>query len=172
MCLIGITGLSCKSTLIAISRILLKQHNMMILKLTRGSGHIGRRNRIGQIGFHAEKGFVFNCFLHNQGHVVCCGIMIRIRQTIWIGKVRICAAKCGSTLIHHVGKCFHASGNINGKLGTDFVGRCKKNGMKRIFYADRFSKLNVDPGISRNGFADGLFSKRDLIGRLFVFGDK
>ena len=169
---IGITGLSGESTLIAIGRIILKQHHMMILKLTRGCSHIGRLNGIGQVRFNAEEGLVFDRFLHNQCHVVGSGIMIRIRQTVWIGKMRVRAAKCSGTFIHHISKRLHAAGDVDGKLCADLVGRGKKNGMERILHCDGFAELNINPGISRDRFADGLLSEGNRIGRLSVFGDK
>lgn len=39
-------------------------------------------------------------------------------------------------------------------------------------HCDRFAKLNVDAGISRNGFADSMFAEGNGVGHLLVFNDQ
>ena len=46
--------------------------------------------------------------------------------------------------------------------------RGKKNRVKSILHCDRFAKLNVDAGISRNGFADSMFAEGNGVGHLLV----
>ena len=167
MCLIGITGLSGESTLVSPLTVL-EQQCVVVLKITRCRGHIGRLNCVGQIGLDAAEGLVFDALLHNECHIVCTGVVVRIWQTVCIDKMGIRATKCSGAFVHHGGETFLASG----KLCADLICRGKKNRVKSILHCDRFAKLNVDAGISRNGFADSMFAEGNGVGHLLVFNDQ
>lgn len=77
-----------------------------------------------------------------------------------------------AAFVHHGGETFLASGNVDGKLCADLICRGKKNRVKSILHCDRFAKLNVDAGISRNGFADSMFAEGNGVGHLLVFNDQ
>ena len=145
---------------------------MVVLKITRCRGHIGRLNCVGQIGLDAAEGLVFDALLHNECHIVCTGVVVRIWQTVCIDKMGIRATKCSGAFVHHGGETFLASGNVDGKLCADLICRGKKNRVKSILHCDRFAKLNVDAGISRNGFADSMFAEGNGVGHLLVFNDQ
>ena len=171
MCLIGITGLSGESTLVSPLTVL-EQQCVVVLKITRCRGHIGRLNCVGQIGLDAAEGLVFDALLHNECHIVCTGVVVRIWQTVCIDKMGIRATKCSGAFVHHGGETFLASGNVDGKLCADLICRGKKNRVKSILHCDRFAKLNVDAGISRNGFADSMLAEGNGVGHLLVFNDQ
>ena len=104
--------------------------------------HVRRFDRIICSTDDPAEFFILQTFPHDQRHVMCSRIVVRIRKTTGIYKMCICASDLCRTFIHHIYKVLLCAAYMFCNLGCDLVCRADHKCIKACSHAHHFSHLH------------------------------
>ena len=128
----------------------------------------GRNRIIGCADNLSETGILKSC-PHDLCQIIGCCIMIGIRKSACIGKMRVTASKLSGLLIHHLNKLSFCSPYIFCHLSAHFIGRFNNGRIPAVLHGNGFSQLHSDVGAVPGHIPDSCFCKGYRILRGTVF---
>ena len=122
------------------------QHPVMIRKEPGLLMHVGRFDLFLHSGHKNPEIRIRICRLGDQRHIMGSGIMVIIRKTARIGKMRTGAAQILCFLIHHIRKCGNRSGHMLRESVGRIIGRLQHQGIKGLPDRELFARLKSGIG--------------------------
>ena len=89
---------------------------------------------------------VIVCCLCDQRHIMCRCVMILVRKTVWIGKMRVRTSQGSRFLIHQFHECIHTAADMLRHGDTDFIGRFEHHTVQALLHGQVFSQPDTDIG--------------------------
>ena len=89
---------------------------------------------------------VIVCRLCDQRHIMCCRIMILVRKTVWVGKMRVRTSQGSCFLIHQFHERLHTAAYMFRHSDTHFIGGFEHHTVQAILHGQVFSQPDTDIG--------------------------
>ena len=94
------------------------------------------------------KFFVGEILSGDQSHIVSTGIVLLVKESMRIRKVRIGTAETLGAAVHHIREFIKGSAHFLRKARCHFVGRCDHESVKTLLNSQRLAGIDPDAGTS------------------------
>ena len=122
------------------------EHLIVILQIRRLIMLVRRRNGVACRPGNNPEGLVLVCRFGNQRHIVRRRVMVLVKQTVRIGKMRVGTSQLRRFFVHHVHKMLHRTANMLRHCVGTFICRIQHNRVQALLHRHLLPVIAVDSG--------------------------
>ena len=109
------------------------------------------------------------CRLCDQRHIMCRCVMILVRKTVWVGKMRVRTSQGSRFLIHQFHECIHTAADMFRHGDTDFIGGFEHHTVQTILHGQVFSQPDTDIGTALFDAINSICREGYFLGKTRMF---